>query len=204
MPESLHSVYSPYLSRSPKDKEFSESASGRNLLSDITRQLYGFRNPEIKTVKYEKPSLESSGNIISVSFTHTSQAVAAVVSDMLVVGIDMELCSRKVNSELLSKRLKHAEEEFKFYQKTPIIQIWTMKEAALKAIGTGLRKPMNGVKIKSLNEKDLFEIEFFNGTRGKLCSFRKYNHWISICYISSEHALKLLPLSYVPSKSSHD
>lgn len=191
------------MSRSPDDEEFSESASGRQLLSDISRQLYDIGNSEIKTVKYEKPSLAIGDKIISVSFTHTSKAVSAVVSDMWVVGIDMELCSREVHAGL-AKRIKHSEEEFKFYKQYPIIQIWTMKEAALKAIGTGLRKPMNGVKIKPLNDTDLFEIEFFNGSKGKICSFRINNHWISICYISSEYALKLLPLSYVPSKPRND
>jgi phosphopantetheinyl transferase len=67
------------------------------------------------------------------------------------------------------------------YNESEPIRIWTCKEAALKMIGTGLRISMNGVHLKKISE-DLFEVEFNNGKRAKICSFQHRDHWISVCY----------------------
>lgn len=173
-----------------------ESEWGKDLLKEIIKKQYGKGDPVFTTIKYEKPSAILKKDILSISFSHTSDKVCGVVSDRWVVGIDMESSERTVHDRL-AKRMKHSSENLKLYKKDPIIKIWTMKEAALKAIGTGLRKPMNSVKLESITD-ELYEVEFFNGIRANICSFQVKRQWISICYISSKISESFLSKVYVP------
>lgn len=173
-----------------------ESLSGRELLRRMISDHYKRGNPSFTTLKYEKPSATLKGDIVSVSFSHTSQSVGAVISKEWVVGIDMECSDRQVNARL-AQRMKHPDETFKFYENNPIIKIWTMKEAALKAIGTGLRKPMNSVCLQSVTEQ-LCSVRFFNGINAEICSFQSMDQWISICYISPDSTKQYLSEAYVP------
>jgi len=157
---------------------------------------------EFTTQKYEKPIAIAGGKPVSVSFSHTQQAVCAAISNFWVVGIDMESTGRQV-SDRLAKRMKHEKETFKFYDNYPIMQIWTMKEAALKAIGTGLRKPMNSVRLEAITDY-LFNVEFYNGTTANICSLNYADQWLSICYISSKLSESFLSELYVPIHSSRD
>lgn len=140
----------------------------------------GETNVDIKTQKYEKPQAFIDNREISVSFSHTKDAISAAVSSSLIVGCDMEKSGRKVHPRLAA-RMSHPEEEARLYRDLEHIQIWTFKEAALKCIGTGLRKPMKSVKINQRGEF-LFDVEFDDGNIAKICSFHHHKHWISICY----------------------
>lgn len=173
-----------------------ESEWGKDLLKEIIKKQYDKGEPVFTTIKYEKPSAVLKEDVLSVSFSHTSDKVCGVVSDRWVVGIDMESCERTVQDRL-KKRMKHSSEKLNLYKKEPIIKIWTMKEAALKAIGTGLRKPMNSVKLESITDV-LYEVEFFNGMKAQICSFQVGKQWISICYISSKISETFLSKVYVP------
>lgn len=173
-----------------------ESRSGQELLRMLISDRFKNGDPEFQTLKYEKPSASLNGDVVSVSFSHTTKAVCAVISKKWVVGIDMESTVRKV-SEGLATRMKHSGELLKFYDNNPIIKIWTMKEAALKAIGTGLRKPMNSVRLEPVTD-NLFKAEFFNGINAEICSFQLNDQWISICYIESKLTKEYLSEVYVP------
>lgn len=187
----------PKSAESAKVMEHSvESRSGQELLRKLIGDQYKSGDPEFETIKYEKPSARLNGDVVSVSFSHTTDAVCAAISKKWVVGIDMESTERKV-SESLAKRMKHPDEILKFYDNNPIIQIWTMKEAALKAIGTGLRKPMNSVSLESVNEK-IFKARLFNEVNAEICSFQLNDQWISICYIVSKLTEEYLSEVYVP------
>ena len=199
IPEGLYAG----ISRLPdKDKNHSamehsvESHSGRELLRKLILDQYGSSKPSFTTLKNEKPSAKQNDRVLSVSFSHTSESVAAVISKKWVVGVDMESSDRKV-SDRLFKRMKHENEAFKLYERNPIIRIWTMKEAALKAIGTGLRQPMNSVNI-SFVEEETFRVQFHNGIESEITSFQKWDQWISICYIQPELTTSFLSDAYVP------
>lgn len=179
-----------------------ESLSGKKLLKGMIHNKLNRNDAEFTIIKYEKPSVQVNGKPISVSFSHTSDAVCGVISNYWVVGIDMESANRKVDDRL-ARRMKHEKESLKFYDEHPIIQIWTMKEAALKAIGTGLRKPMNSVGLETITN-NLFKVEFFNGTTAEICSLKHNNQWMSICYISSYSSKSFLSESYVPIHSGRD
>jgi len=179
-----------------------ESLSGRKLLKMLLTDRYENSNPHFTTIKYEKPSAKLDGEVISVSFSHTAQSVAGVVSKRWVVGVDMESSKRTVNDRLAT-RMKHENESLKLYENNPIIKIWTMKEAALKAIGTGLRQPMNSVHLKTVSEH-LCNVRFNNSTEAEIASFQRQNQWISICYIRPELTQSYLSEDYVPIQTGRD
>lgn len=185
-----------------KTPDQSETRSGKCLLKYMISEKLNNSDTEFTTLKYEKPIARAGGRPVSVSFSHTNEAVSAAISDFWVVGIDMESAERQVGSSL-AERMKHKEETLKFYDEYPIIQIWTMKEAALKAIGTGLRKPMNSVRLEAISNY-LFNVEFYNGTTAEICSLNHAGQYISICYISSKLSESFLSESYVPIHSRRD
>ena len=205
IPSGLYAGISPLPERTEKHAAMEhsvESLSGRELLKMLISDVYGEGEQSYKALKYEKPSAKLSGSVISVSFSHTAKSVSGIVSKEWVVGVDMESDSRTV-SERLAKRMKHADESFKLYENNPIIRVWTMKEAALKAIGTGLRKPMNSVRIKPV-KKHHFSVLFDNEIKAEIASFQKWDQWISICYIRPESTKTILSDEYVPIQTGRD
>ena len=168
------------LINSDEEELISETRSGKRLISEMIKSHFGASKFNISTKKYEKPEVVCAEFEISASFSHTPQHICGVISKDYIVGVDMEVISRDVNSRL-KDRMKHTEEKSSLYNNINTIRIWTMKEAALKAIGTGLRKPMNGVKLVEESEY-LFSVNFDDGKHARICSFPHSDQWISICY----------------------
>ncbi len=163
-----------------EDLEVVQNQSGRLLIKRMSDQFLEAHEVKIFTEKNEKPEVHCDGKEISVSFSHTNDGVSGAISKKFNVGCDMEHSDRNVNLRLLD-RMKHHEESEVLYEETDPIRIWTLKESALKMIGTGLRKPMKSVRI-SLMEKNHFGVQFDDGKEAKICSFQHQNHWISVCY----------------------
>ena len=154
--------------------------SGSKLTEKMILQQLNASKVKIITQKNEKPRAYAGTNEVSVSFSHTDSAVVSAISTEWTVGCDMESASRKVHPNLV-KRMKHPDESLALYNKFEPVRIWTLKESALKMIGTGLRKPMRTVSVSHLNQ-NIFEVEIDNGNRAKICSFIYEEHWISVCY----------------------
>jgi len=181
LPEEIVSGYEPLrVETTGGDVDTSQSITGTLLIKKIASRYMDVPRIDVLTEKYEKPKAFIGSREVSVSFSHTSDALAAAVSERFNVGLDMECMGRPVHKRL-AERMKHFEESSLLYSENEWIRIWTLKEAALKMIGTGLRKPMNSVSI-SQTDKYRFSVQFDDGMRAKICSFPKYDHWISICY----------------------
>lgn len=143
-------------------------------------EYMGIPKIDVFAEKYEKPKAFVDKDEVSVSFSHTDTGIAASISKELNVGIDMEKRDRKVH-ERLAERMKNREESAALYNENELIRIWTLKESALKMIGTGLRKPMNSVIIKQ-KDSGIFSVRFDDASEATICSFRHEDHWVSICY----------------------
>lgn len=190
LPEQLHHLHLPKeitlafesqpANISGNQIDFSEGISGSLLLKKMAAEFLDIPSLDVLTEKYEKPKVYSGNAELSASFSHTASALTAGISKEMNIGVDMELCNRIVTDRLKS-RMKHEGELTSLYEKIDSIRIWTLKEAALKQIGTGLRKPMKSVKINVI-DYDLFSVEFDDGKQAKICSFKHQEHWISICY----------------------
>lgn len=162
------------------DPDVLQNQSGRNLIKDMADEFLDEEEIQILTQKNEKPKAICEGREVSVSFSHTKDAVAGAMSFAYNVGCDMENVNRNVHARLID-RMKHNLEKADLYDEMEPVQVWTLKEAALKMIGTGLRKPMKSVCISKI-ESGVFGVEFDNGKRAKICSFQHQDHWISVCY----------------------
>lgn len=162
-----------------KDHEQNDLLSGSAMIRKMIKKYFGDQ-VELNHIKNEKPKAYCNGIEISVSFSHTNKAISAAISEQFYVGCDMESVTRYVNPGLI-KRIKEKGESDALYSEIEPIRIWTLKESALKMIGTGLRRPMNSIRIEQI-EPDLFSVEFFNKKRSKICSFKYQEHWITICY----------------------
>lgn len=181
LPETIFVCFEPFDTDIKKDElDVMQNQSGRLLIKRMSDYFLGADEIKIFTEKNEKPEMQCDGKEISVSFSHTNDGVSGAISQMFNVGCDMEHSDRKVHSRLMD-RMKHQDESPALYDTVEAIRIWTLKESALKMIGTGLRKPMNSVCISSL-EKNHFDVQFDDGKEAKICSFQHKHHWISICY----------------------
>lgn len=157
-----------------------EMHHGSRFIKKMTKKWFENRTPEIHTPKNEKPTLFLGDKEYSVSFSHTKYAISSAISGQYNVGCDMESIEREVATSLIS-RMKHTGEASDLYVTNPAIKVWTLKESALKMAGTGLRQPMNSIRVTALGN-NLFGVEFFDGIRAKICSFQHQEHWISICF----------------------
>ncbi|NBB77192.1 MAG: 4'-phosphopantetheinyl transferase superfamily protein [Bacteroidetes bacterium] len=179
-----HNIFLCYQLHPPVGKDVDiathHNRSGSELTEKMILQKLNASQVEIITQKNEKPRAYADTKEVSVSFSHTGTAVVSAISSSWTVGCDMESVSRKVHPNLV-KRMKHPDESLTLYKQFEPVRIWTLKESALKMIGTGLRKPMRSVSVSHLNQ-NIFEVEIGNGNRAKICSFIYKEHWISVCY----------------------
>lgn len=181
LPNDILVCYSPLKQVRPdKGSDLAESHSGSVLIRQMAEHWFNEEHPQIETSKSEKPRLAINGKEVSVSFSHTKKAISAAMSGGYNVGCDMEALNRTVSPGLV-RRMKHEDEPDTLYESLPAIQIWTLKESVLKMIGTGLRKPMNGVKLTRIDQS-LFDVEIFDDKPAKICSFQHQEHWISISF----------------------
>lgn len=181
LPEEIVVSYEPFeTDLTGIDLDLLQNQSGRNLIKNTASLFLEEIDIQILTQKNEKPRAFCNEREVSVSFSHTNDGVAGAISFFYNVGCDMENADRKVHPRLMD-RLKNQGESDQLYLNVEPVRIWTLKEAALKMIGTGLRKPMNSIRI-SLIDKIRFSVAFDDGKRAKICSFQHHEHWISICY----------------------
>jgi 4'-phosphopantetheinyl transferase len=99
--------------------------------------------------QYGRPALARDFTQIDVDFNlaHTDGLVACAVTRSNRVGIDAETIDKKIDEELTSRYLSpkeaaevatHSVEE----QTVRFLELWTLKEAAVKAIGLGLSESL--------------------------------------------------------------
>jgi 4'-phosphopantetheinyl transferase len=90
----------------------------------------------LQTNRFGKPFLENSGLWFNVS--HTNSAFIIAISRKGRIGIDMEDIHLKWDIKELSDYAFSEDEKRKIHHQEDFLKLWTMKEALLKAIGTGL------------------------------------------------------------------
>jgi 4'-phosphopantetheinyl transferase len=122
----------------------------RNALS-----LYGTTAPgawSFEKDRHGKPSIVSSqagSPPLVFNLSHTRGLVACVIARGTSVGVDVERCSRLVNAREIASRFFSGPEldillrcEPKDYA-SRFIELWTLKEAYIKAVGVGLGVPLD-------------------------------------------------------------
>jgi 4'-phosphopantetheinyl transferase len=131
----------------------------RQALADATGQLpASFRfSTDAHGIK---PRLVAPADVQALHFslTHTDGLVACALTWVGEVGIDAELWTRPTRVEALTPRVLSAREAAELEALAPdarqrrFLEYWTIKEAWLKAMGTGLRVPPTSVDVHTLEQ----------------------------------------------------
>lgn len=140
-----------------------------------------FSSVELLKQQDGKPFFELAGGHSFVSFSHTNSHVFCAISKTLDVGIDAELTTRIINPKVIKRILSKPEQAY-LDMEDPI-KLWTIKEAAVKCLGTGLRTNLNEVIIQK-NEGDQYSVRFNDEYLFEICSFTQLNHQIALAYQS--------------------
>lgn len=164
--------------KSYRDKE---RASGRKLVNQLVCDVIGQGEFQIFGESNQKPYGYLGDQPVQISISHSRGMIGAAVSRWSELGIDLEQTERHVYPGL-EKRICHPDET-ELFRNHSILQVWTLKEAALKWCGSGLRTAMEKLFVKKL-EKDLYKAEFPSGKVAKICNFKINHHWLSIAYDS--------------------
>ena len=140
------------------------------LLKQGLREEYGIMdNPVFEYNEHGKPSIVGHPEIF-FNLSHCKEVVACAISDQ-PVGIDVE--SVRSYKERLARYTMNDEEvrdiETSEQPDTTFIRLWTMKEATMKLVGTGISKDM-----KSVIDTDRYKYTTVDRQRYiyTVCSFR--------------------------------
>jgi len=130
---------------------------------------YGNASPaewQFVTNEYGRPVLATNADQaqpLAFSLTHTQGCVACAITTGAPVGIDVETIRRSTDALDVAHRYFSIDERTWLSQcggpsrSILFTELWTLKEAFLKAIGTGLAGlPANGISIR-YNEKEGIE-----------------------------------------------
>jgi phosphopantetheinyl transferase len=123
--------------------------------------------------------INSSGERIDVSISHTKASFWCAISIGNRIGIDAELTDRTV-SPMLVKRILHPDEIYTL--RIEPIRLWTIKESFLKLIGTGLRTNMSSIHIHRVTDQ-LFAT-MWNNKPVRIISVPLDSHWFSVAYFN--------------------
>jgi len=96
-----------------------------------------------------KPFLAPDQLAVEFNLAHTNGLVACVLTNAGPVGVDVESVERAVNADEIAERYFSPAEIHALRatagveRQARFIELWTLKEAYLKAIGAGLSNPLN-------------------------------------------------------------
>ena len=121
----------------------------------------------------EKGKPYAKGLEIYFNISHSGDLAVCAVSDK-EIGIDIEKI-RKINPNSAKKFAAEAEIEYINSHRNGFFEIWTLKEAYFKCIGTGLGADIKNVCFETENEKIIcsekgFNCSFHNIAEGYICS----------------------------------
>jgi 4'-phosphopantetheinyl transferase len=93
-----------------------------------------------------KPSVR--GGALSFNLSHTRGLVACSIARFMAVGIDVERVDRIIDIETIARHVFSASEAATLVSartnaRTRFIELWTLKEAFVKAVGVGLTLPLD-------------------------------------------------------------
>lgn len=163
-------------------KRKAEFVSVRNLFRFVAEQMGLDSNlVQLKKEATGKPYAITQGRKIFVSFSHSKNQVFCAVSEKWNIGLDAEPVERSIGERLMKRILN--EEETKLLTSEDPIKLWTMKEAVVKCLGTGLRTNLNDITIAKI-KKNRFSGRFNNDICYEICSFKRSDHQIALAYHS--------------------
>ncbi|MEX2403646.1 MAG: 4'-phosphopantetheinyl transferase superfamily protein [Balneolales bacterium] len=172
LPQGLYIGYAG-VSDEPKQAEL--------LLKELA-DAAGLNGQSLKVLKKEsgKPFGKINDQAVGLSLTHTDQVICYGIYLHGEIGLDMESKKRNVAQGLRERIIN--KNEAALVTDIETIRLWTIKEAALKMTGTGLRTAMKKVEIQE-KKGNSFKAAIGN-IEMDIRSLGINNHWISAAYSS--------------------
>jgi 4'-phosphopantetheinyl transferase len=111
---------------------------------------------------YGKPALgiEHTAAALAFNFSNSEDLALLAVTTACVVGADIEYRHRNINAASFARHILSGSETATFErlaparQKQALLATWTRKEAYLKALGTGIARPMTGFSTGIANDDE--------------------------------------------------
>jgi 4'-phosphopantetheinyl transferase len=114
----------------------------------------GYNSDCLNQLKYELYNRPFIDNKIDFNISHAGEYVVCAISDQGQLGIDIELI-KPINISDFNQYMETEQLSYKeFYE------IWTIKEAVIKADGRGLSIPLLDIKLQT-NKAYLYETQWF-------------------------------------------
>lgn len=181
-------------------KKTEQTAFAQKLLLEALSREYGItRLPEVARTPLGKPFFPAYPEI-QFNYSHSKRAAACILSRE-AAGIDLEQV--RSYQEKTARRFC-CEQEWNWLQRQPDldqawIRIWTLKEAWLKYLGTGLRTDLQKLDISDALTKEAGCRKARVWADGQavsawMASYFMEDFWISVCQEkeNSNHVLHLL------------
>ena len=162
--------------------------------------LAHYTNSNPKNIHYKygelgKPYLDSGKDDIQFNATDSGNTLLIALHQSNMLGLDIEAVPRKVNGLRIAQK-KLTQQEFRALSKIPekdqsnaFLALWTRKESYGKAIGLGIRYPMNKVHLCDDLAEDYFQFRDSHNQRWHLQQFAGKN--FIACLTSSQRADKV-------------
>ncbi len=143
----------------------------------VTQQGLDIHTFELKKHDSGKPYGLLDGKAIGVSVSHCRSMLICATHTGGEVGVDVEPCDRNLHPRLRD-RICHPDEMPELSEELSCIRMWTVKEAVLKYLGTGLRMAMNKIKLDVTGDHQFLAIM----DQGSVLvnSFKFRDHWIAV------------------------
>ena len=140
----------------------------RYLLAYYTRD--NPQNIEYSFNQFDKPFLKNSNSNIQFNMSHSKDYVVYIIALDCQVGIDIEWKSKNIDVQELSDLVLTKEEKIIFNKLrseeklNTFYEVWTKKEAILKANGYGLSYPMKLINVMDISKNNRKTYYQFNNT----------------------------------------
>lgn len=132
---------------------------------------------ELRKHETGKPFGVIGDRIVGVSISHCRSMLVCGLHASGEIGIDVEQDRRRVHPRL-QERIRHPDEQPGLPDDLCCIRMWTIKEAALKYMGTGLRVAMNKIRLDMTDEHQFQAI--VGPDRIAITSFPFRGHWVAV------------------------
>jgi 4'-phosphopantetheinyl transferase len=172
------------------DKDRSLFITAHALLRHSLWRVTGLSSVQFRVNQFGKPELVSPQSEARVRFnlSHSNALAACALSFDYDVGIDVEMADNSITHDEIAAKYFTPDEQAQLtaYDKHGCIdsffQIWTLKEAAIKAIGRGLSMPLQDFSVTLEPPSVRFSHEHIFGERHWHIEQRKLNslHWASL------------------------
>jgi 4'-phosphopantetheinyl transferase len=154
----------------PQDQE--KFVQVRGVLRVLLGEYLGIAGSALQFdyTEYGKPQLAASCNPLRLEFnvSHSHQLAVIAVSCAIAVGIDVEHINDQVHYQNISQRFFADQEHEILLQQPPsqqrqaFFQLWTCKEACIKAIGGSIAHALDRVVVAESIEQSLISVDIMD------------------------------------------